>query len=233
MTRRCDGNIGARQAKVSRHIFPEEAARISIGPARRRDLNRIHWRRASEWQHKRAANLPNLLHQRGTRGLLLNSGHQRNWWKKKKKKERKRKKERKKEKRRRERRGGYFHRDEKPPAIPLSRFSREETRIVSKSRNVLPLFRVRRTRKWLWREKLSFEDEKERTCFFCKSNRLGLNFTTILFSFQQLDSAITIPSIFHSCLNGALGFFFQILQHFERSYSATNYTHFINNFQMH
>lgn len=147
VTRRCDGNIGARQAKVSRHIFPEEAARISIGPARRRDLNRIHWRRASEWQHKRAANLPNLLHQRGTRGLLLNSGHQRNWWKKKKKKERKRKKERKKEKRRRERRGGYFHRDEKPPAIPLSRFSREETRIVSKSRNVLPLFRVRRTRK--------------------------------------------------------------------------------------
>lgn len=165
---RCDGNIGARQAKVSRHIFPEEAARISIGPARRRDLNRIHWRRASEWQHKRAANLPNLLHQRGTRGLLLNSGHQRNWWKKKKKKERKRKKERKKEKRRRERRGGYFHRDEKPPAIPLSRFSREETRIVSKSRNVLPLFRVRRTRKWLWREKLSFEDEKERTCFFAR-----------------------------------------------------------------
>lgn len=93
MTRRCDGNIGARQAKVSRHIFPEEAARISIGPARRRDLNRIHWRRASEWQHKRAANLPNLLHQRGTRGLLLNSGHQRNWSKKKKKKERKRKRE--------------------------------------------------------------------------------------------------------------------------------------------
>lgn len=79
---------------------------------------------------------------------------------------------------------------------------------------------------------LSFEDEKERTCFFCKSNRLGLNFTTILFSFQQLDSAITIPSIFHSCLNGALGFFFQILQHFEHSYSATNYTHFINNFQI-
>lgn len=62
-TRRCDGNIGVSQAKVSRHIFPEEAARIS---ARRRDLNRIHWRRASEWQHKRAANLPNLLHQRGT-----------------------------------------------------------------------------------------------------------------------------------------------------------------------
>lgn len=29
-TRHCDGNIGAEPSPVSRHVFPEEAARISI-----------------------------------------------------------------------------------------------------------------------------------------------------------------------------------------------------------
>lgn len=102
-----------------------------------RDLNRIH----SEWQHKRAANLPNLLHQRGTRGPLLNSGHQRSWWKKKKRTKKKGKKG--KEER-------LFSSRRKTAASKKTRgprFSREETRIVSKRFLVLSLSPFQWTRK--------------------------------------------------------------------------------------
>lgn len=105
-TRHCDGNIGAEPSQGFSTRLPGRGRAYFD-----RDLNRIH----SEWQHKRAANLPNLLHQRGTRGPLLNSGHQRSWWGKKKKKRTKQKKGKK------ERKRGYFHRDEKPPPSKKTR----------------------------------------------------------------------------------------------------------------
>lgn len=128
-----------------------------------RDLNRIH----SEWQHKRAANLPNLLHQRGTRGLSFE------FWTSKElveKKKRTKKKERKK---------GYFHRDEKPPhprkhaALGFHARRRGLFLNVSSFSLCLPFNERGNARQ---REKL-FElwGWKERTCdcffFFWKGNR--------------------------------------------------------------